>query len=594
MARSKPKAKPAKAKKAPAGGKKQRTQATRVRTRSTKGATPAGRPSKAAARSRRPAAAKKARPKVPARARRVVAKAARAAEPDAARRAAVASSRTQPASRALISRAAKAGKADAPKRQPVAAKAGPGRDPKGSAKAPSAPVASRGGTPVEVRAPTPVPPPGGVEAVVGDDGKRRKRIRISERKKPKAPRPRSSSRASGQAITAQPLVEHEALRGVLLPEEIRDVPMIEDAITRLIERAEGEDEGSVALLLDEIGAELPPGLTPKQVRAVINFLEASGVAVQERDEEKIEDAESAGSRKKGKADGAETPRRAGSFEEEVSSDDSLKAYLQEIGSIPLLTAEDEVELAKRIEKGDGVAQAKLIEANLRLVVSVAKKYTRRGLSFLDLLQEGNQGLIRAVEKFRYNKGFKFSTYAVWWIRQAITRAIADQARTIRVPVHMNETIAKVKKTARMLTQQFGRDPTYEEISKELGMPLEKVKEAFRSASHPISLETPLGGDSSDSALGDFVKDPNAVAPQEMTSRNLLKEQIAEILHTLSERESEVVRYRFGLENGWPMTLEQVGHKFGVTRERIRQIEAKALRRLRHPSRAKRLEDYYLE
>jgi len=281
-------------------------------------------------------------------------------------------------------------------------------------------------------------------------------------------------------------------------------------------------------------------------------------------------------------------------DDDLKSDDSLKAYLQEIGNIPLLNAREEVELARRIEQGDKVAQAKLIEANLRLVVSVAKKYTRRGLHFLDLLQEGNQGLIRAVEKFRYNKGFKFSTYAIWWIRQAITRAIADQARTIRVPVHMNETIAKVKKTARLLMQELGREATHEELAKELNMTPEKVRDAYKSATHPISLETPLGNDSSDSCLGDFVKDVNALHPQDETSKIILKEQLQGVLDTLSERENEVIKYRFGLETGGPMTLEQVGHKFGVTRERIRQIEAKALRRLRHPSRSKKLKEFYME
>ena len=443
-----------------------------------------------------------------------------------------------------------------------------------------------------------------------EDAERKvRRIRISDRRKPKGSRSAKARRSKGKGPLSQQISSARLQPGggaeeMLLPEEIRKVAGIEAAIAGIIQRTGGDadDTSSVALLLDEITAALPSSLTPKQTRVVLNFLEGQGVAVQERDEEKLEDQET-GPRRPGKtrieAQGLDetvedTKRRPGGFEDEVSSDDSLKAYLQEIGSIPLLTAEEEVALAKRIEKGDAVASAKLIEANLRLVVSVAKKYTRRGLSFLDLLQEGNQGLIRAVEKFRYAKGFKFSTYAIWWIRQAITRAIADQARTIRVPVHMNETIAKVKKTARMLTQEYGREPTYEEIAGELGMPLDKVKEAYRSAAHPISLETPLGSDSSDSSLGDFVKDPNAAAPQDVTARNLLKEQIGEILHTLSERESEVVKYRFGLEDGWPMTLEQVGHKFGVTRERIRQIEAKALRRLRHPSRSKRLQDFYSE
>ncbi len=281
-------------------------------------------------------------------------------------------------------------------------------------------------------------------------------------------------------------------------------------------------------------------------------------------------------------------------DDEIRYDDTLKAYLQEIGSIPLLTPEEERELARRVEQNDKVAQAKLIEANLRLVVSVAKKYTKRGLSFMDLLQEGNQGLIRAVEKFKYSKGFKFSTYAIWWIRQAITRAIADQARTIRVPVHMNETIAKVKKTARMLMQDLGREPDCEEIARELNMSPEKVKDAYRSATQPVSLETPLGEGDGESCIGDFISDRSAQAPYETTHRNLLREHINEVLSSLSERENEVIRYRFGLEDGWPMTLEQVGHKFGVTRERIRQIEAKALKRLRHPSRSKKLKEFYLD
>jgi RNA polymerase primary sigma factor len=424
-----------------------------------------------------------------------------------------------------------------------------------------------------------------------------RRIRISERRKSRS-KGRKKKKVANPFAASRPTGADFA--GVLLPDNVREIPGMKEALAKLIQSAAGSDaDDGVALRIDEITDQLPGKLSAKQVRVVLNFLEGQGVAVQERDEEKIEDSETTKSKTRIEAQDLDQldekdKRRPGGFEEEVSSDDSLKSYLQEIGSIPLLTAEEEVALAKRIEKGDSMASAKLIEANLRLVVSVAKKYTRRGLSFLDLLQEGNQGLIRAVEKFRYSKGFKFSTYAIWWIRQAITRAIADQARTIRVPVHMNETIAKVKKTARMLTQAYGRDPTYEEIADELGMPLEKVKEAYRSAAHPISLETPLGSDSSDSSLGDFVKDDNAAAPQDVTARNLLKEQIGEILHTLSERESEVVKYRFGLDNGWPMTLEQVGHKFGVTRERIRQIEAKALRRLRHPSRSKRLQDFYSE
>ncbi|MBI4868087.1 MAG: RNA polymerase sigma factor RpoD [Candidatus Wallbacteria bacterium] len=370
--------------------------------------------------------------------------------------------------------------------------------------------------------------------------------------------------------------------GAVVAQEHEDISE-EGATGAVIERLlkKGEEQGYLAFT--EINEDLPDNLSPEQMEEIVGTLNERGISVVDREEQPVIASQ--------EHDEMAVVDEAA---DDVRYDDSLKAYLQEIGNVPLLTAEEEVELAKRIEANDRTAQAKLIEANLRLVVSVAKKYTRRGLSFLDLLQEGNQGLIRAVEKFRYNKGFKFSTYAIWWIRQAITRAIADQARTIRVPVHMNETIAKVKKTARILTQQLGREPSHEEISRELGMTVEKIKDAYRSATHPISLATPLGSDSSDSSLGDFVKDQNAIAPHEATNRNILKEQIGEVLESLSDRENEVIRYRFGLDNGWPMTLEQVGHRFGVTRERIRQIEAKALRRLRHPSRSKKLREFYLE
>lgn len=274
-------------------------------------------------------------------------------------------------------------------------------------------------------------------------------------------------------------------------------------------------------------------------------------------------------------------------------DDSVRVYLREIGKIKLLTMQEEVTLAKRIEHGDQEAQRKLIEANLRLVVSVAKKYTKRGLLFLDLIQEGNQGLIRAVEKFKYRKGYKFSTYAIWWIRQAITRAIADQARTIRIPVHMVETINKIRKASRKLVQKLGRDPSPEELSVEVGIPVEKVKNIMKTALDPISLETPINGEE-DSHLGDFVEDKSALPPAETAFNLILKEQINKVLATLTERESRVIKYRFGLDDGWQRTLEEVGQKFGVTRERIRQIEAKALRKLRHPSRSKKLKEFYME
>ena len=274
----------------------------------------------------------------------------------------------------------------------------------------------------------------------------------------------------------------------------------------------------------------------------------------------------------------------------LAMDDPVKVYLKEIGRVPLLTAEEEQVLAMRIADGDQQAKQRLAEANLRLVVSIAKRYVGRGMQFLDLIQEGNLGLIKAVDKFDYTKGFKFSTYATWWIRQAITRAIADQARTIRIPVHMVEKINKVKKTNSQLLHKNGRDPTAEEIADELQMPVEKVREILRVAQEPVSLETPIG-EEEDSHLGDFIPDDDALAPADAASMLLLKEQLGEVLKTLTAREEKVLSLRFGLEDGHPRTLEEVGKEFNVTRERIRQIEAKALRKLRHPSRSKKLKDF---
>lgn len=271
-------------------------------------------------------------------------------------------------------------------------------------------------------------------------------------------------------------------------------------------------------------------------------------------------------------------------------DDPVKVYLKEIGRVPLLTAEEEIDLAERMANGDSFARKRLAEANLRLVVSIAKRYVGRGMQFLDLIQEGNLGLIKAVEKFDYTKGFKFSTYSTWWIRQAITRAIADQARTIRIPVHMVETINKVKKVSSQLLHRNGHEPTAEEIAEELGMSVEKVREIMRVAQEPVSLETPIG-EEEDSHLGDFIPDEEAPVPAEAASHTLLREQLGDVLGTLTPREEKVLRLRFGLEDGRPRTLEEVGKEFNVTRERIRQIEAKALRKLRHPSRSKRLRDF---
>ncbi len=274
----------------------------------------------------------------------------------------------------------------------------------------------------------------------------------------------------------------------------------------------------------------------------------------------------------------------------VSIEDPVRMYLKEIGKVPLLSAEEEIDLAKRMELGDEEAKKRLAEANLRLVVSIAKRYVGRGMLFLDLIQEGNPGLIKAVEKFDYRKGYKFSTYATWWIRQAITRAIADQARTIRIPVHMVETINKLIRVSRQLLQELGREPQPEEIAEEMNMPVERVREILKISQEPVSLETPIG-EEEDSHLGDFIQDDNVPVPAEAAAFTLLKEQLVEVLGTLTEREQKVLRLRFGLDDGRARTLEEVGKEFNVTRERIRQIEAKALRKLRHPSRSRKLKDF---
>jgi len=274
----------------------------------------------------------------------------------------------------------------------------------------------------------------------------------------------------------------------------------------------------------------------------------------------------------------------------INIDDHVRMYLKEIGKVPLLNAEEEIDLAKRMEAGEDIARQRLAEANLRLVVSIAKRYVGRGMLFLDLIQEGNLGLIKAVEKFDYKKGYKFSTYATWWIRQAITRAIADQARTIRIPVHMVETINKLIRVSRQLLQELGRDPSPDELAKEMQMPVDKVREILKIGQEPVSLETPIG-EEEDSHLGDFIPDDDIPAPAEAAAFTLLKEQLIDVLDTLTDREEKVLRLRFGLDDGRARTLEEVGKEFNVTRERIRQIEAKALRKLRHPSRSKKLKDY---
>ena len=330
-----------------------------------------------------------------------------------------------------------------------------------------------------------------------------------------------------------------------------------------------------------------------QMEKVFDFLEASGVDVlritensgdellldNDMDMDGMEDEEE-----------VELDKIDLSVPEGVSIEDPVRMYLKEIGKVSLLSADEEIELANRMEKGDEAAKKRLAEANLRLVVSIAKRYVGRGMLFLDLIQEGNLGLIKAVEKFDYRKGYKFSTYATWWIRQAITRAIADQARTIRIPVHMVETINKLIRVSRQLLQELGREPTPEEIAEEMDMPVDRVREILKISQEPVSLETPIG-EEEDSHLGDFIQDDNVPVPADAAAFTLLKEQLVEVLSTLTDREQKVLRLRFGLDDGRARTLEEVGKEFNVTRERIRQIEAKALRKLRHPSRSRKLKDY---
>ena len=351
-------------------------------------------------------------------------------------------------------------------------------------------------------------------------------------------------------------------------------------IKDLLELGKSKGQLSTKEILDALG-ELD--FDPEQIEKFYDTLESQGVEiVEDFDDITIDDEELA------KAEGIELEPGMGA--DGVAIDDPVKVYLKEIGRVPLLTPDEEVDLAVRISNGDEAAKKRLSEANLRLVVSIAKRYLGRGMQFLDLIQEGNLGLIKAVEKFDYTKGYKFSTYATWWIRQAITRAIADQARTIRIPVHMVETINKVKKVSSQLLHANGREPSAEEVAEELDMPVDKVREIMRVAQEPVSLETPIG-EEEDSHLGDFIPDDDAPAPADAASHTLLKETLSSVLDSLTPREEKVLRLRFGLEDGRSRTLEEVGKEFNVTRERIRQIEAKALRKLRHPSRSKKLKDF---
>ncbi len=378
---------------------------------------------------------------------------------------------------------------------------------------------------------------------------------------------------------------------------------LKDKLLELVKQAK-EDK---VVSYEEINSVIPPEFPPDKLEQLIRGIEEKGIVIVDTTEEKKEIMAS-----NIKSDGIvpeieddEVFVEAEIDETEVDQllqtdlikmaealdvDEPIKMYLREIGQIPLLNYEEEIELAQKVLEGDEDAKQKLIESNLRLVVSIAKKHTNRGLKMLDLIQEGNMGLMKAVEKFEYEKGFKFSTYATWWIRQAITRAIADQGRTIRIPVHMIETINKIKKESRIILQETGKEPTAEELSKKLELPVEKVKAILEMNQDPISLETPVGSEE-DSELGDFVEDDKFLNPYDATTRVLLKEQLDEVLKTLNEREEMVLRYRYGLDDGSPKTLEEVGKIFNVTRERIRQIEVKALRKLRHPSRRKKLEDY---
>ena len=329
-------------------------------------------------------------------------------------------------------------------------------------------------------------------------------------------------------------------------------------------------------------------LNAEQFEKILDFLETSNIDVlriTDNDDDTVDDEILLDDEEE-----VEVEKIDLSVPDGVSIEDPVRMYLKEIGKVPLLSAEEEIELAKRMELGDQEAKKRLAEANLRLVVSIAKRYVGRGMLFLDLIQEGNLGLIKAVEKFDYRKGYKFSTYATWWIRQAITRAIADQARTIRIPVHMVETINKLIRVSRQLLQELGREPTPEEIAKEMDMPVERVREILKISQEPVSLETPIG-EEEDSHLGDFIQDDNVPVPADAAAFTLLKEQLEEVLGTLTEREQKVLTLRFGLEDGRARTLEEVGKEFNVTRERIRQIEAKALRILRHPSRSRKLKDY---
>jgi RNA polymerase primary sigma factor len=360
-----------------------------------------------------------------------------------------------------------------------------------------------------------------------------------------------------------------------------------EGLEELIRRGKKQGVLTYEEIMDTLEAE---DLTPDQIDDIYETLTEKGIEVVSDASEAVDESQAKAATVKAVVASDTAAEEDLSVPEGVAMDDPVRLYLKEIGRVPLLTPEQEVALAKRVEAGEEEAKARLAEANLRLVVSIAKRYVGRGMLFLDLIQEGNLGLIKAVEKFDYRKGYKFSTYATWWIRQAITRAIADQARTIRIPVHMVETINKLIRVSRQLLQELGREPAADEIASEMDMTEDRVREIMKIAQEPVSLETPIG-EEEDSHLGDFIPDEDAPAPADAASFLLLKEQLEEVLETLTPREEKVLRLRFGLDDGRARTLEEVGKVFDVTRERIRQIEAKALRKLRHPSRSKKLKDY---
>ena len=359
----------------------------------------------------------------------------------------------------------------------------------------------------------------------------------------------------------------------------------------LLERAKKQKN---VVELQEIKEVFQKGsLTPAQLEGIVSYLEERKIDVltmSEIDSDEIEQSDVFPEEVEKEYEGKREDESEILHSERGSAEDPVRMYLKEIGRIPLLSSEEEIELAKRMEMGDEEAKKKLSEANLRLTVSIAKRYSGRGMQFLDLIQEGNLGLIKAVEKFDYRKGYKFSTYATWWIRQSITRAIADQARTIRIPVHMAETMNRVNRTSRRLLQEYGREPTPEEIAVTMNLPVERILEVSKISQEPVSLETPIG-EEEDSHLGDFIQDEHVPVPSEEAAHTLLREQLEEVMDTLSDREQKVLALRFGLEDGKPHTLEEVGRDFQVTRERIRQIEAKALRKLRHPTRSRKLRDF---